>query len=74
VTEPDSGMSAPGPAEFHKSTFSASGNCVEVAFLPSGDVGVRHSRAPQRGTLTFTASEWEAFVRGVRAGEFDPHG
>jgi hypothetical protein len=74
VNAPHSWVSDTGPTEFRKSSFSLSGNCVEVAFLPSGDVGVRHSRAPQRGTLTFTASEWEAFVRGVRAGEFDPHG
>jgi hypothetical protein len=46
------------------------GNCVEVA-LVDDDVWVRHSKAPGEGALCFTRAEWEAFVVGVKAGEFD---
>lgn len=58
--------------EFRISTFSGgdAGTCVEVA-VRSDMVGVRHSKAPDAGTLAFTPAEWEAFVEGVKAGEFD---
>jgi hypothetical protein len=56
---------------FRKSSFSESGNCVEVAFLrPPGGVLLRNSRHPESGNLEFTLSEWAAFLEGVRAGEF----
>ncbi|MCC3779540.1 DUF397 domain-containing protein [Streptomyces sp. UNOB3_S3] len=43
---------------------------VEIAYLEGGAVGMRASNDP--GTvLRYTASEWEAFVLGVRDGEFD---
>jgi hypothetical protein len=56
-----------------KSSLSfANGNCVEVRALPGGQVEVRNSRFPDRDRLAFTPGEWEAFLAGVRAGEFDP--
>jgi hypothetical protein len=55
-----------------KSSLSFSnGNCVEVRGLPGGQVEVRNSRFPDQATLTFTKGEWDAFLGGVRAGEFD---
>jgi hypothetical protein len=55
-----------------KSSLSFSnGNCVEVAGLPGGGVGVRNSRDTGGPVLAFTPAEWEAFVGGVRNGEFD---
>jgi Domain of unknown function (DUF397) len=56
-----------------KSSLSFSnGNCVEVRALAGGQVQVRNSRFPDREPLAFTPGEWEAFLAGVRAGEFDP--
>jgi hypothetical protein len=55
---------------FRKSTFSADGNCVEVATTTDGTVLVRDSKDPRGAVLTFTPAEWDAFRRGVRAGEF----
>jgi hypothetical protein len=52
----------------------SNGNCVEVASLPGGSVGVRHSRNPEGPVLRFTAGEWQAFLGGVRNGEFDRFG
>jgi hypothetical protein len=55
-----------------KSSLSfANGNCVEVADLPDGTVGIRHSRDTGGPVLRFTPDEWVAFLGGVRRGEFD---
>lgn len=55
-----------------KSSLSFSnGNCVEVASLPDGVVGVRDSKDADGPILRFTADEWHAFIGGVRNGEFD---
>ena len=48
--------------EWFKSSYStASGDCVEVAFLASDAVGVRDSKNPGP-TLLFTPAEWDAFT------------
>jgi hypothetical protein len=58
-----------------KSSLSFSnGACVEVANLPGGVVGVRHSKDPSGPVLRFTPAEWHAFLGGARAGEFDNFG
>ena len=58
-----------------KSTLSlANGNCVEVADLPGGRIGVRNSRDPNGPVLRFTSDEWRAFLGGARNGEFDGFG
>jgi hypothetical protein len=55
-----------------KSSLSFSnGNCVEVAGLADGGIGVRNSRDPEGGMLRFTPDEWRAFLGGARNGEFD---
>lgn len=58
-----------------KSSLSFSNsNCVEVANLPDGEVGVRHSKDPEGPVLRFTPGEWHAFLGGARNGEFDSFG
>ncbi len=58
-----------------KSSLSFSnGNCVEVASLPGGGVGVRDSKDPSGPVLQFTPGEWHAFLGGARNGEFDQFG
>ena len=53
-----------------KSSFSFSnGNCIEVASLNGGAVGVRDSRNAEGLVLRFTQSVWHAFLGGVRDGE-----
>jgi hypothetical protein len=48
-----------------------SGNCVEVAELPEGEVAVRNSRHPSGPALVYTRAEISAFLTGVKDGEFD---
>lgn len=50
---------------------NASGNCVEMAQTPGGEVALRNSRDPEGPALLFTRDEIIAFVHGVRAGDFD---
>jgi hypothetical protein len=55
-----------------KSSLSLSnGNCVEVASLPGGQIGVRDSKDPEGPVLRFTSDEWRAFLGGAHNGEFD---
>lgn len=58
-------MTAP---EFRTSTFCVSGECVEFALLKD-EVLIRHRGDPL--TISFTHPEWDVFVLGVRAGEFN---
>ena len=48
-----------------------SGSCVEVARLSDGGVAVRNSRHPAGPALIYTRAEVEAFLTGVKNGEFD---
>jgi hypothetical protein len=66
----------PGPgSRWIKSSLSFSnGNCVEVASLPDGQIGVRDSKDVNGPVLRFTSGEWHAFIGGARNGEFDGFG
>ncbi|MGY2116011.1 DUF397 domain-containing protein [Nocardia gipuzkoensis] len=59
-------------ARWFKSSYSnADANCVEVCHFADG-IGVRDSKDDGTGpVLTFTPSEWSAFVVGVCDGEFN---
>ncbi len=58
-----------------KSSLSFSNsNCVQVASLPDGGIGIRDSKNPGGAVLRFTSDEWRAFIGGVRDGEFDSFG
>ncbi|MEC3893216.1 DUF397 domain-containing protein [Nocardiopsis sp. LDBS1602] len=48
--------------KFHKSSYSGRGqDCVEVADLPSA-AAIRDSKHPENGHLTFSTTEWAAFL------------
>jgi hypothetical protein len=54
------------------SSFSGNnGTCVEVAALPNGHIAVRNSNHPEEGIVLFTRAEMNAWMQGVKAGEFD---
>jgi hypothetical protein len=68
------GRPSPGSYWIKSSLSYANGNCVEVASLPDGEIGVRNSRDSTGPVLRFTSDEWHAFMGGVRNGEFDGFG
>ncbi|MEV6150424.1 DUF397 domain-containing protein [Nonomuraea sp. NPDC052129] len=63
-------------AVWRKSSRSGSngGQCVEVASNVPGIIAVRDSKDRSGPALIFTPSEWEAFLGGVKDGEFDQPG
>jgi hypothetical protein len=47
-------------------------DAVEIAPLPDGGHAMRNAAdGPDGSVLYFTKAEWDAFVLGVRDGEFD---
>jgi len=68
------GPSSAGLSWIKSSLSFSNGNCVEVASLPDGGVGVRDSKDPSGPVLRFTPGEWHAFLGGARDGEFDQFG
>ncbi len=54
---------------WRKSSYSGAsgGNCVEVAGLRGGGHAVRDSKDPGGPALRFTAEEWRAFIRQLKA-------
>ncbi|WP_067463874.1 DUF397 domain-containing protein [Nocardia amamiensis] len=59
-----------GAKWFKSSRSGTHADCVEVAFLHNGTVGVRDSKNPTGPALVFTPGEWDAFTTGVMGGEF----
>jgi hypothetical protein len=58
--------------EWRTSSFSSdNGESVEVAHLADGRTAVRNSRHPELGVIVFTPAEMDAWIKGVKAGEFD---
>ncbi|UKD58564.1 DUF397 domain-containing protein [Amycolatopsis sp. FU40] len=56
---------------WHKASYSKENACVEVGSVP-GLVGVRDTKLGATSPiLVFDSAEWDAFVRGIKDGEFD---
>lgn len=75
MDEPHNGVPARtlGQLTWIKSRHSnPSGNCVELACLPTGQIALRNSRYPAGPVLIYTRGEMAAFLAGARDGEFDP--
>lgn len=60
-------------ASWRKSTFSnLNGSCVAISRLSPNRIGVRDTKDDGSGpVLIFTGPEWDAFVAGVKEGQFD---
>ncbi|MFI7195390.1 DUF397 domain-containing protein [Nocardia nova] len=58
-------------ANWFKSRRSGAGkDCVEVAHLTNGTVGVRDSKNPTGPALLFTPDECDALTTGIQDGKF----
>ncbi|WP_328408946.1 DUF397 domain-containing protein [Nocardia sp. NBC_00403] len=64
-------MDLSGARWFKSSRSGGNDDCVEVAHLDGGMVGVRDSKNPTGPALVFAPGEWETFTAGVVDGEFD---
>jgi hypothetical protein len=57
---------------WRKANFCGSTQCVEVAKL-NGMIVMRDSKSPRR-VLRYSTEEWQSFVLGIKASEFDDLG
>ncbi|WP_431939209.1 DUF397 domain-containing protein [Nocardia grenadensis] len=58
-------------AKWFKSSYSSGQTeCVEVAWLLTGGVGVRDSKDTSGPALAFEPAAWDVFAKSVRAGGF----
>ena len=64
-------MPASAEPQWHTATRCNTANCVEVAFLPDGKVGMRDSKNRDSQFLTFTTSQWETFLQRAKDGQFN---
>lgn len=55
---------------WRKSQCGTEAQCVEVAWDTAG-VRIRDSKDPDGPVLRFDWDEWDAFVAGIKDGEFD---
>ncbi len=60
-----------GPKWRKSSASAGNGECVELAALQDGTIGVRDSKNPDGPVLKFTRAEVRAWLVGARSGEFD---
>lgn len=60
-----------GARWFKSSHSGADQDCVEVAFLDGGRIGMRDSKNPTGPALTFAPNAWDVFTAGVADGEFN---
>jgi hypothetical protein len=56
---------------WRRSSFSDTGNCLEVMALGDGAVAVRNSNHTERGYLVFSGAELGAWIAACKAGELD---
>ncbi|MFG1962416.1 DUF397 domain-containing protein [Nonomuraea sp. NPDC049028] len=54
-----------------KASGANNGNCLEVAPLSGGRVGIRDTEAPDQAPYVVRDSVWAAFIDGAKKGEFD---
>jgi hypothetical protein len=57
----------PGNIAWKKSSYSAAdGDCVQVGRLADGHIAVRDSKNIAMPALSFTSTEWRAFIGDVK--------
>ncbi len=66
-----SGQMIPAEPAWRRSTFCASGSCVEAADVPDG-VLVQDSKLDSSPRLAFGKDSWRTFIEAVKTGELGP--
>jgi len=58
---------SPRLARWRRSSYSGdTGDCVEVALLPSGRIAIRDSKDPAGVVFEVSISDWQSFISWVR--------
>lgn len=57
--------------DWQKASLCQNGECVEIAAY-NGTVMMRKSTEPDSACLYFTPEEFSSFLKGAKAGEFNP--
>ncbi|WP_275295189.1 DUF397 domain-containing protein [Amycolatopsis sp. La24] len=71
MTHEDAVAALSRATNWHKASYSKENACVEVGSV-SGLIGVRDTKLGAASpVLVFGPAEWDAFLRGVKDGEFD---
>jgi hypothetical protein len=76
------GLGRPSSPEQKEARMSEESGSVEISFVDGKDVPIKHKHAdrmvvmrdsskPDGDALYYTPNEWEAFILGVKDGEFD---
>jgi hypothetical protein len=60
-----------GSGEWRRSSFCESGACVEVRARYGGELVELQDSTDEWPRLMVTAEAWDAFIEGVKVGEFD---
>jgi hypothetical protein len=65
-------LDPPRNIQFRKSSYSNDQlGCVEVATAPDGGWWLRDTKDRTTPAHHYPSTEWDAFIRGVKDGEFD---
>jgi hypothetical protein len=62
----------PAQSVWQKASFCQTGECAEVA--KKDDVVLMRNSTNPRCVVSYSNAEWDAFVQGIKAGEFDDLG
>ncbi|MGW4716107.1 DUF397 domain-containing protein [Nocardia sp. NPDC004260] len=60
-----------GASWFKSSHSESNGQCVEVAHLNDGTIGMRDSKNPTGPALRFNPTAWDTFMSATKDGEFN---
>jgi hypothetical protein len=55
----------PTAVVWHKSSFSANGDCIEVA-IQDDSVLIRDTKNRNGGTISASSSAWQEFIQGIQ--------
>jgi hypothetical protein len=56
----------PAAVVWHKSSFSANGDCIEVA-IQDDSVLIRDTKNRSGGTVSASSSAWQEFIQGIQS-------